>query len=476
MASLTWTTDGDRRYGERGAHAFGTERVAQGATRLESGRGAPRIWAVGGGKGGVGKSVISSNLAAAMAGAGRRCTVIDVDLGGANLHTLLGVSRPRYSLSHLLTGDVSSLADLMVQTSVPNLWLVSGNQALLEMANPTHSQKEMLVRQIRGLDVDDVVLDLGAGSAFNVLDFFLLARRGLVVVTPEPTAIENAEHFIRVAFYRSLREVARRPDVAAVIRQLRENGRARRLHSAGELIALVRAIDPIAAKLLEEQAQSFAPLLIVNQVQAPEHRGIGPRLAASCRERLGAAIEFAGSIEADLSVAAAVARGQPALQAFPLCRFSKHIEALAERLQREDPEFPREHEVESGRASRRAAPRRLRGRCLAVPTAAPARSGRARRLPAPVSRGAGPEPRRHDRADADPQPRSDRERALRPAAARALSQGLPVRIRARARPARHRRAREVLPRQGPGAGLRKRAARARSETTLARLARLGLDA
>jgi MinD-like ATPase involved in chromosome partitioning or flagellar assembly len=214
----------------------------------------------------------------------------------------------------------------------------------------------MLVRQIRGLDVDDVMLDLGAGSAFNVLDFFLLARRGLVVVTPEPTAIENAEHFIRVAFYRSLREVVRRPDVAPVIRQLRENGRARRLHSAGELIALVRAIDPIAGKLLEEQAQAFAPLLIVNQVQAPEHRAIGPRLAASCRERLGAAVEFAGSIEAEPSVGAAVARGQPALQGFPLCRFSKHIEALAERLLREDPEFARERDRQGGRDSRRATP------------------------------------------------------------------------------------------------------------------------
>ena len=400
----------------------------------ESGRGAPRIWAVGGGKGGVGKSVISSNLAAAMAGAGRRCAVIDVDLGGANLHTLLGVSRPRYSLSHLLTGDVSSLADLMVQTSVPNLWLVSGNQALLEMANPTHGQKEMLVRQIRGLDVDDVILDLGAGSAFNVLDFFLLARRGLVVVTPEPTAIENAEHFIRAAFYRSLREVARRPDVAAVIRQLRENGRARRLHSAGELIALVRAIDPPAAQAARGAAQAFAPLLIVNQVRTPEHRGVGPRLAASCRERLGAAIEFAGSIEADPSVAAAVARRQPALQAFPLCRFSRHIEALAERLQRGDPGSAREREAgERPRFPARGAPASRADAAVAVPPAAPVRSGRARRLPAPVSRGAGPEPRRHDRADADPHPGSDRERALRPAAARALSQGLPVRVRARAR-------------------------------------------
>ncbi len=345
MAS-TLGTPACGRYGERGASAPGTDRAVPSSPLYEAlpGRrvGAPRIWAVGGGKGGVGKSVVTSSLAAAMAASGRRCAVIDADLGGANLHTLLGVSRPRYSLSHLLTGDVASLAELMVQTSVPNLWLVSGNQALLEMANPRHSQKERLFRQIRGLDVDDVILDLSAGSAFNVLDFFLLARRGLVVVTPEPTAIENAEHFLKAAFYRSLRDVARRPDVRAVILRLRESRTARRVRSARELIALVRAIDPPAAKPLEECAQSFAPLLLVNQVQTPEHRRVGPRLATSCRERLGVAIEFAGSVDFDPNVAAAVAMQQPVLVAFPLSRFSRHIEALAERLHRGDPNVPRE--------------------------------------------------------------------------------------------------------------------------------------
>ena len=319
---------------------------------LESGDGAPRILAVGGGKGGVGKSLVSANLAAALAAAGRRCVVIDADLGGANLHTLLGVSRPRYSLSHFLAGDVPSLADLLVQTSVPNLWLVSGNQALLEMANLGHGQKKRLVCQIRRLDVEDVVLDLGAGSAFNVLDFFLLARRGLVVATPEPTAIENAEYFLRAAFHRSLREAARRPDVAAAIRRLRENGRARRVHSAGELIALVRAIDPPAAKPLEDRARAFAPLLIVNQIRTQEHRGVGPRIVASCRERLGVEIELAGAIESDPSVAAAVERRQPALQAFPRCRFSRQIEALAKRVHREA-DASLEREEESGRRAPR---------------------------------------------------------------------------------------------------------------------------
>jgi flagellar biosynthesis protein FlhG len=359
MAATTWIPAGG--YGGEASAPR-----AQGVEPLESGDGAPRILAVGGGKGGVGKSLVSANLAAALAAQGRRCVVIDADLGGANLHTLLGISRPRYSLSHLLAGDVSSLADLLVQTSVPNLWLVSGNQALLEMANLGHRQKQRLIGQIGRLDVDDVVLDLGAGSAFSVLDFFLLARRGLVVATPEPTSIENAEYFLRAAFHRSLREAARRPDVAAAIRRLREDGRGRRLHSAAELIALVRAVDPPAAKPLEDRARAFAPLLVVNQVRAPEQRGVGQRIVASCRDRLGVEIELVGSIDSDPNVAAAVERRQTALQAFPLCRFSRQIEALAKRLQAAD--GAREREEESGyRASEGAASAAARG----VPADAP---------------------------------------------------------------------------------------------------------
>ena len=314
--------------------------------------------------------------------------MIDADLGGANLHTLLGVSRPRYSLSHFLAGDVSALADVMVQTSVPNLWLVSGNQALLEMANLSHGQKKRLVRQIQRLDVDDVVLDLGAGSAFNVLDFFLLARRGLVVATPEPTAIENAEYFLRAAFYRSLREAARRPDVAAAIRRLRENGHARRVHSAGELIALVRAIDPTAAKPLEDRAQAFAPLLIVNQVRTLEHRRVGPRIVASCRDRLGVAIELAGSIDCDPNVArrwsSGSLRSRPSRSAASPGRSRRSRSASSERPRTPRASARRRAVIARPGSPRRrpwhAAPRARRDlrRRRARPPAASARSRRAR--------------------------------------------------------------------------------------------------
>jgi flagellar biosynthesis protein FlhG len=339
-------------------HRIGTSLFA-GLATSEPLVGAPRVWAVGGGKGGVGKSVVASNLAGAIAASGRRCTIIDADLGGANLHTLLDVPRPRRTLSHFLTGEVESLAELMVPTSVPNLSLVSGSEALLEMANPKHCRREKLLRQIRSLDVDEVLLDLGAGSAFNVLDAFLIADRGLVVVTPEPTAIENAEHFLKAAFYRSLRVVARAPEVRAAILRLRENSRGQWLRSARELIAGVRRIDPTAAKLLEECAESFAPMLIVNQIETAEHRRIGPELAASCREQLGVSVEYAGCLEADPRVREAVARKRQVRQLFGRCPFSQQMDELAKRLICEHWQAPRSRPKQSLQARLVAGPRPL---------------------------------------------------------------------------------------------------------------------
>ena len=77
----------------------------------------------------------------------------------------------------------------MAPTPVDDLWLVSGAKALVDMANPNYGQKGKILRHINALQADHVILDLGAGSAFNVLDFFLVARKGILVVVPEPTSI-----------------------------------------------------------------------------------------------------------------------------------------------------------------------------------------------------------------------------------------------------------------------------------------------
>jgi MinD-like ATPase involved in chromosome partitioning or flagellar assembly len=164
---------------------------------------APDVWAVAGGKGGVGKSVVASNLAVAVARRGLRCLLIDADLGGGNQHTLFGIEAPRTTLDAFLQGDEKSLASVAVPTRFHGLSLVYAACDAVGSANPKHSQKQKFIRHFKKADADVVILDLGAGTSFNTLDLFLAARVQLVVTTPELTAIQNAYGFIKCAGQRA---------------------------------------------------------------------------------------------------------------------------------------------------------------------------------------------------------------------------------------------------------------------------------
>ncbi len=324
-----------------------------GSGRLIAPTSGPVVWAVGGGKGGVGKSVITASLGVALAARGPRCVVIDADLGGANLHTLLGVSNPRHTLSDFLSGKVQSLSDVMSPTSVPGLFLVSGARSQLNVANMHHAQKRKLLRHIARLGVSQVLLDLGAGSAFNVVDFFLAAQRGILVVAPEPTSIENAYQFLKTAFYRSLRSVADDPTIRAVLETALSNRSRSPVSSPRELIASVMEIDRHAGAALAARARAFSPLLIVNQVDQVEHRKVGLEIAAACELYLGTQIAYIGALDRDPRVPVAVSRQQPVLQLFPGCSFAEGVGAIADRLL--SAEFL-ERSTESGESERPTPP------------------------------------------------------------------------------------------------------------------------
>jgi flagellar biosynthesis protein FlhG len=312
------------------------------------------LWAIGGGKGGVGKSMITSNLAIALARRGRRVIVVDADLGGGNLHTILGIRKPHRTLSDFMNREVAELDDVVCETGVPNLSLVSGSGAFLAMANPKHSQKERLLRKIRTLPADDVLLDLAAGSAFNVLDFFLEAKRGVVVVVPEPTSLENAYHFLKAAFFRALSRAAREPHVRHLLEQVMKDRTRLDVHSPRELITRVRSIDTAAGRNLDEQMQAFQPMLIVNQVRTPEQRRVGPDIATACREYLGTEVSYLGAVARDEAVHAAVSQRQPVLSLHPYCPFSRDVEKLAARLlDEEEPTLARADELRRSYLHRR---------------------------------------------------------------------------------------------------------------------------
>lgn len=299
---------------------------------LEMNNTRPQIWAVGGGKGGVGKTVITANTAISLAQQGKRCVALDLDLGGANLHTILGIPDPDRSLTDFLSRKVDTLAETMVPTPYPNLRFISGSKALLEMANPKFSQKEKLLRHITSLDVDYVLLDLGSGSSFNTLDFFLSADEGILVVLPEPTSVENAYHFIKAAFYRKLKRATRRTGVAEAIDKAMEEKVARGIQSPRTLIKNVLQINPEAGHILEEVARSFKPNIIVNQARRHDDHELGTDIVQACHDYFGINIRSVGHVDADDSLREAVRLRKAAVDLFPLCAFSRAIHSIVKNL------------------------------------------------------------------------------------------------------------------------------------------------
>jgi flagellar biosynthesis protein FlhG len=289
----------------------------------------PRIWAIGGGKGGVGKSVVTTNLATAVARTGARVVVIDADLGGANLHTMVGVPSPKRNLSDFISRRVSSLSEIMTPTPIDNLWLVSGAKALLETANPNYSQKGKILNHIRKLDVDHVFLDLGAGTAFNVLDFFLVARKGVIVVVPEATSVENAYFFIKAAYFRKLKRAKPRAQVKAAIDEVMKSDARKSVRTPRDLMARVMAVDPEAGAALMEEASTFSPTVIVNRVERSEQARLGIEMGSACRDYFGIQLRCLGTLPFDNLVRRSVDERRPAVDLFPQSTFAGAIRSTA---------------------------------------------------------------------------------------------------------------------------------------------------
>jgi flagellar biosynthesis protein FlhG len=288
-----------------------------------------RVIAVGGGKGGIGKSLIAANLGIELARRGRRVVLVDADLGGANLHTCLGIERPGRTLSDFVERRVERIDEVTTPTGIPGLTLVSGAMDHLEAANPRHAQKMRLLRHVQAMDVDFAILDLGAGTHHNVLDFFLVADHGLLVLVPEPTAVENAYRFVKAAFWRRLRNVA---GVFGYDVQLRDLLRTGAFQSPVELVAALGEKDPEAGETLRQQLAVFRPRLIVNQARTPQDISVGSAVVTAWQRYFGLGMDYLGAIDYEDDVWRAVRARRPLLLESPGSRASRSFGRIVDGL------------------------------------------------------------------------------------------------------------------------------------------------
>lgn len=294
------------------------------------------IWAIGGGKGGTGKTFVASSLGIALARRGRRVILIDADLGCANLHTALGIKHPTATLTDFVHGRVGKFSDVLIQTDIPNLSLISGAEDFLEIANPKHSQKLRLMRHIETLDYEIVLLDLGAGTSFNILDFFLIADGGILIVIPEPTSIENVYRFVKSAFYRRFKKTARDPKIRELIAQAMDQKNARGIRTPHDLIQCVAALDPKAGEQFREEIYSFRPKLIVNQVRSKDDVTLGFSMRSACLKYFGIQLAFVGYIEYDDRVWQVGKKGRPLMVDVPHSNAARCIDKTVENILRSE--------------------------------------------------------------------------------------------------------------------------------------------
>ena len=257
-----------------------------------------RIWAVGGGKGGTGKSFVAASLALHLASLDREVVLVDADLGAPNLHTLLGVRASHPDLGDFLTNTVPSLEEAAVETPYHGLRIVKGSENILFIANLNHYKKLRLLRQLRQLKTQNVILDLGTGSSFNTLDFFLSANPGVVVATPEPTAIENTYLFLKSCIMRVLKLYMDHYKIQDLHQKMLDQIEKNSQSLYGFFKSLMET-DRSYGTILYRALRGFRPCLVMNKTRDERDVLLGRSVADVARKYLLIEMKYLGAVPYD---------------------------------------------------------------------------------------------------------------------------------------------------------------------------------
>ncbi|MBT8339440.1 MAG: P-loop NTPase [Desulfatitalea sp.] len=291
----------------------------------------PEIIPIGGGKGGAGKSFIAANLGALIAKKGHQVVLVDLDLGASNLHTFLGIKNTSGGLNLFMTKQVQQLAQVVVPTHHANLSFVNSVNCSMQIANLYHAQKVKLINALKGLSFDYIILDLGAGTHFNTLDFFLTSNKSILVCTPEPTAIENAFRFIKAVYLRKLKQIIHLNAFHKVIKKAVLDEGHDELGSA-DIIDLVLKYDPDHEMLLRESISHFHFKFILNQFRKHMGTGLGEKIEIVCNRHFYSKFHFLGYVQFDDRVFESVLRKSLFTLSYPDSSASASLEQIATQL------------------------------------------------------------------------------------------------------------------------------------------------
>jgi flagellar biosynthesis protein FlhG len=294
------------------------------------------IWPIGGGKGGSGKSLFVASLGSYLAKAGKETLLVDADLGGANLHTVIGIPHPTRTVSAFINREVHTLEQIIIETGQPNLFLISGARDSLEVANLPYAQKLRLLRAIYQLPHQYILLDLGAGTSFNTLDFFILSSYGIFVTTPEPTSIENTYHFVRSAYFRKIRQVLKHQQLRAFHQHIKAPWK-----TPAAFVDMLRHEAPERAATVEKALSAFRFKLVLNQVRKHDDARLGLQICKVCEKHLALQMQFLGNVRFDDRVHYAVCQKVSFVDKYPYTQAALDLRAISQAILAMEKEQPK---------------------------------------------------------------------------------------------------------------------------------------
>ncbi len=259
-----------------------------------------QIIPVASGKGGVGKSLLSANLAIALGQQGKRVVVADLDLGASNLHLVIGQRQGGASLGSWFT-EKSDFKDIIQPTDYQNVSFIAGDSQIPDLTSLKHAQKVKLIRNLNNIDTDFLILDLGAGTHQFILDMFLLSPQGIIVTAPAVTATLNAYLFLKNAVFRLLYTTFKRGTPGReLLDTLKKDSASMQKLYIPQLVQSLSRADPMTTRLFINRMQQFRPRLVVNMIEDPKDTDKVQRIKKSCNQYLGLEIEYLGVMFRDM--------------------------------------------------------------------------------------------------------------------------------------------------------------------------------
>jgi len=296
----------------------------------------PRVIAVGGSKGGIGKSTFAANLGVVLSAMGKRTVLVDLDLGGSNLHLYLGALQLKHSIHDFIDGRMDTLQEVTTATAFGTA-LIGGDSSKLGIAQLAYPQKMKIIQALREIPADVVVADLGGDTSFNTLDFFNSADASVVMTTCNPAAYMQASLFVKAALFRRLTRIfsAGSPFVErrdenlenAILEEINAGGRKKRIW---RLVKRVSTEQPENLDLLREIIESYHPCLVMNDVTDRRYaEQIREHIMKACKKILFLNLHYAGAVRHHTGIAKSAITSTPVTALHPKGVTARELRTIA---------------------------------------------------------------------------------------------------------------------------------------------------